>query len=153
MQTEALTLQRIDALLAYCDGFKERARPFAVWQGGRQVDGSYRVPKPVYAPDVTAFFCELDQPCWHEPNFTSRQAGNWLDHPYFIATADLPRVRSMLTYCLQGEAQSAGHWARMLLSGKLVAVLQRLRQLRDEKPQSLIAEASFAKRGQAAAAD
>jgi hypothetical protein len=137
MQTEPLYLHRVDALLAYLDGFKQRSEPFARWQGGRQADGSFRVPRPAYAPDVIAFFREVDQPYWLDPRFNARQAGNWLDHPHFINTAGYDRLRAMLTYCLRGEAESAGHWDRMLVSGKLIAVLQRLRSLRSELPQTL----------------
>ena len=138
MQTEPLYLHRVDALLAYLDGFKQRSEPFATWQGGRQADGSFRVPRPAYAPDVIAFFREVDRPYWQDPHFNARRAGNWLDHPHFINTAGYDRLCAMLTYCLRGEAQSAGHWDRMLVSGKLIAILQRVYYLRDEFPQSLI---------------
>lgn len=136
MQTEPLYLHRVDALLAYLDGFKQRSEPFASWQGGRQTDGSFRVPRPAYAPDVIAFFAKLTSRTGKILALT-RQAGNWLDHPHFINTAGYERLRAMLTYCLRGEAESAGHWDRMLVSGKVIAVLQRLRVLRNELPQAL----------------
>jgi hypothetical protein len=38
----------------------------------------------------------------------------------------------MLTYCVRGERFGDGHWAAMLETGKIVAILQRLRMLREE---------------------
>ncbi|MCB0046029.1 MAG: hypothetical protein H6642_14155 [Caldilineaceae bacterium] len=137
MQPEMPSPARVDALLAYLDGFQQRDTPFARWQGGRQEDGIYFRPAPVYAPDVIAFFHELNQPCWVDPDCNPRRAGGWLDHPRFIETAGYDRIRIMLTYCLRGEEQSAGHWERMLTSGKLIAVLERLRYMRTAFPQTL----------------
>jgi hypothetical protein len=137
MQPEPLHPAQVDALLAYLDALQQRETPFAQWHGGRQPDGSFLRPKPAYAPEVVAFFQELDQPCWQDPDYNPRQAGGWLDHPRFIETAGYDRIRSMLTYCLRGEEASAGHWDRMLSTGKLLAVLQRLRYLRTEFPQTL----------------
>ena len=34
--------------------------------------------------------------------------------------------------CVRGERFSDGHWAVMLSSGKVVALLKRLRELRDQ---------------------
>jgi hypothetical protein len=41
----------------------------------------------------------------------------------------------MLTYCVRGERFSDGHWAAMLESGRIVALLKRLRALRQETRQ------------------
>jgi hypothetical protein len=35
----------------------------------------------------------------------------------------------MLTYCVRGERFCDGHWAAMLESGRVVAILRRLRVL------------------------
>ena len=131
MQTEPLYLHRVDVLLAYLDGFKQRSEPFAEWQGGRQVDGSFRMPRPAYAPDVIAFFREVDQPYWQDPHFNARQAGNWLDHPHFINTAGYDRLRAMLTYCLRGRPvprRSLGPHARLRQSDRGVAAFARAAQ-------------------------
>jgi hypothetical protein len=49
-----------------------------------------------------------------------------------IRRASLAEVKTMLTYCVRGERFGDGHWAAMLESGKVVALLKRLRALRDE---------------------
>ncbi|MHB8080217.1 MAG: DUF6508 domain-containing protein [Candidatus Krumholzibacteriia bacterium] len=48
-----------------------------------------------------------------------------------IATADLDRIRTMLTYCVRGERFGSGHWEEMLVSGVVVKLLRRLEQLRE----------------------
>ena len=50
----------------------------------------------------------------------------------FIQRATLAEIKTMLTYCVRGERFGDGHWAAMLESGKIVALLNRLRVLRDE---------------------
>jgi hypothetical protein len=49
-----------------------------------------------------------------------------------IQRATLAEVKTMLTYCVRGERFSDGHWAAMLESGRIVALLKRLHVLRKE---------------------
>jgi broad-specificity NMP kinase len=49
-----------------------------------------------------------------------------------IATASLDQIKTMLTYCVRGERFVDGHWAHMLESGRIVALLRRLAELREE---------------------
>jgi hypothetical protein len=48
----------------------------------------------------------------------------------FIRGATLSQVKTMLTYCVRGERFSDGHWAAMLSTGRVVALLERLQALR-----------------------
>ena len=60
------------------------------------------------------------------------QAGRMLEDKELIEAADLSQIRTMLTYCVRGERFADGHWAQMLESGRIVALLRRLAVLRDE---------------------
>lgn len=51
-----------------------------------------------------------------------------------ISQASLQDIRTNLTYCVRGERLCDGHWAAMLESGRVVAILERLAQLRDVPP-------------------
>ena len=46
-----------------------------------------------------------------------------------IQRATLAEIVTMLTYCVRGERFGDGHWAAMLESGRIVALLKRLRAL------------------------
>ncbi len=49
----------------------------------------------------------------------------------FIKIAPIKDIKTMLTYCVRGERFSDGHWAEMLRSGRIVAILKRLQVLRE----------------------
>ena len=55
-----------------------------------------------------------------------------LQNDALIEQATLEQIKTMLTYCLRGERFSDGHWAEMLRSGRIVAILKRLRVLREQ---------------------
>ena len=53
----------------------------------------------------------------------------------FVRRATLAEIKTMLTYCVRGERFSDGHWAAVLKSGRIVAILKRLRVLRAQRAQ------------------
>ena len=55
-----------------------------------------------------------------------------LEDEAHIQSATLAEVKTMLTYCVRWERFSDGQRAAMLASGKLVALLERLRVLREQ---------------------
>ena len=90
------------------------------------------MPYPVYLEDVEQFYRLAGQPCWSDYDYEPEKAARVLQDDAFIQRATLAEVKTMLTYCVRGERFSDGHWAAMLESRRIVALLKRLRALRDQ---------------------
>ena len=90
------------------------------------------MPYPVYPEDVKQFYRLAGQPCWSDYDYEPKKAARMLQDEAVIHSATLAEVKTMLTYCVRGERFSDGHWAAMLESGKVVALLKRLHVLREQ---------------------
>jgi hypothetical protein len=91
-----------------------------------------QVPYPIYCDDVLEFYALAGLPHWSDYRYEPRQAHAMLRDDEFITTASLDELKTMLTYCVRGERFVDGHWAHMLESGRIVALLRRLAALRNE---------------------
>jgi hypothetical protein len=133
-QDQPITRQEIDKLLHFRPLFDVPDRPFVESTGGGQDtgDGAITVRYPIYPQDVLEFYRLAGQPCWSDYHYRPREAARMLADEAFIRRATLAEVKTMLTYCVRGERFGDGHWAAMLESGKIVALLERLRVLRDQ---------------------
>jgi hypothetical protein len=126
------TPEACDALLAHLPILEQPGRVFVErWAGGeRTPDGHLTGTYPIYLPDVEAFFAEASKPIWMEPAYLENPVQAWLDEKALIASANLQRVRVLLTYCTRGERFTDGFWNEILTRGQVQAVLRRLAQLR-----------------------
>jgi hypothetical protein len=134
-QTQAPTTDQIDQLLRFLPLFEAPGRAFVEnWGGGQETpDGkAITMPFPIYPADVLEFYRLAGQPCWADYGYRPRKAGRMLADDAFIRRATLAEVKTMLTYCVRGERFGDGHWAAMLESGKVAALLKRLSVLRDQ---------------------
>ena len=131
---EPVTTIEIDELLRFLPLFDVPDRDFVEsWGGGEKTEsGAITMPYPVYPNDVLEFYRLAGQPCWSDYDYQPREAAQMLEDDAFIRGATLSEVKTMLTYCVRGERFSDGHWAAMLESGRIVALLKRLRELRDQ---------------------
>jgi ADP-ribosyl-[dinitrogen reductase] hydrolase len=129
------TLAQIDELLRFFPLFDVPDRDFVErWGGGEKTEnGAITMPYPVYPEDVLEFYRLAGQPCWSDYDYVPTEAGRMLHDDAIIRRATLAEIVTMLTYCVRGERFSDGHWAAMLESGRIVALLKRLRVLREEK--------------------
>ena len=134
MDQVAVTNEKMDELLRFLPLFENPDREYVVdWGGGETTaDGAITVPYPVYCDDVLEFFKLAGQTYWSDFNYDPRQAHGMLSDDDLIATASLDQIKTMLTYCVRGERFVDGHWAHMLESGRIVALLRRLAVLRAE---------------------
>lgn len=132
MKNDAITPEQVDALLHFLPRFDVPARDFVQeWRGGEETEtGAITMPYPVYHPDVAEFYHLAGQPCWSDYDYNPRQAFEMLEDDEFISQASIQDIKTMLTYCVRGERFSDGHWAAMLESGRVVAILKRLEALR-----------------------
>ena len=123
----------IDELLRFLPHFDVPGRAFVEsWEGEKTDSGAMAMPYPVYPEDVEQFYQLAGQPCWSDYDYEPREAARMLEDDAFIRRATLAEVLTMLTYCIGGERFSDGHWGAMLASGKVVALLKRLRVLREQ---------------------
>jgi hypothetical protein len=125
----------MDELLQFLPRFEVPNREFVKeWGGGEATpDGkAIQVPYPIYCDDVHEFYRLAGQTHWSDFGYNPREAHTMLSQDAFIATASLDQIKTMLTYCVRGERFADGHWAHMLESGRIVALLRRLAVLRDK---------------------
>ena len=134
MDDAGISPERMDELLRFLPLFEEPDRAYVREWGGGEVtdDGSIQVPYPIYCDDVYEFFALAGQTRWSDFEYDPREAYAMLSDDKFIATASLDEIRTMLTYCVRGERFGDGHWAHMLETGRILALLRRLAALRDK---------------------
>ena len=133
-QQETVTQAQIDKLLHFLALFDVPGRTFIEnWGGGKETgDGAITMLYPIYPDDVLDFYHLAGQPCWADYDYDPWETGQMLADEAFIEQATLAQIKTMLTYCVRGERFCDGHWAAMLESGKIVALLKRLRVLREQ---------------------
>lgn len=129
-----ITRERIDELLRFLPRFKVPGRVWIERVGGGQetADGAVTMYYPLYCEDVLAFYQLAGQPWWSDYGYEPRVAAQMIADEERIARATLGEIKTMLTCCVRGERFSDGHWAAMLESGKIVAILRRLQMLREK---------------------
>ena len=129
----AITRERIDELLCFLPRFEVPGRVWIEGVGGGKetADGAVTMRYPVYGEDVLAFYRLAGQPWWSDYGYEPRAAAQMLADEARIARATLDEIKTMLTYCVRGERFADGHWAAMIESGKVVAILRRLQVLRE----------------------
>ena len=131
--SEPITRDKIEQLLAFLPVFKQPGRKyFKSWAGGKDEEsGTLTFPYPIYEDDVLEFFRLAGQTCWSDFDYVPARAAAMLQDLDRIRSADLETIKTMLTYCVRGERFSDGHWGAMLEKGIIVAILERLAELRD----------------------
>jgi hypothetical protein len=132
MCDDAITLERIDELLAFLPRLEAPGRTFVqAWAGGeRTPDGAITMPYPIYDADVVAFFLQAGQPWWSDYTYDPRTARELLSDDASIGRCSLEEIKTLLTYSVRGERFVDGHWLHLLETGRIWAVLRRLAELR-----------------------
>lgn len=131
------TLQEIEELTAFLPRlYSEGFAPIESWSGGeKREDGSFTIPYPNYNPVVEEFFRSAGRECWLDYGYSPEQASQMLRDETLIKTASLPQIKTMLTFCLRGERFSDGHWGAMIEQGYIRRLLERLIEIRSERPE------------------
>jgi hypothetical protein len=142
MSQHEITRDDIDALLEFLPLFEKPGREFAKWsEMVKNADGSFSLPYPVYDEDVEEFFSLVGQRGWIDVGYKPEEAARMLADEEFIKGASLEQVKTMLTYCVRGERFCDGHRESLLVGGQIVALLGRLKaireQMRDDEPPEL----------------
>lgn len=127
-------LQAVAALLPAL--LRVEAQP-AEWRGGeRSSDGAIQMPYVEYTPEaqhvMSAVYAHhllvtFDWGAWQE------EARRFLD-PQVLARASLDELRRLLTLHVRADRFSEGHFAAMITSGHIAAILRRLGELASASP-------------------
>jgi hypothetical protein len=97
----------------------------------KNADGSISFPFPIYDEDVDEFFKRVGQRGWIDVGYKPEEAARMLADAEFIKQASLEQIKTMLTYCVRGERFCDGHRESLLSGGQIVALLKRLKAIRD----------------------
>jgi hypothetical protein len=129
--TPTLTNTRIDAVLAFLPAFEQpdlsagrwrvSAGALPYWESNPQVMAFVQT---LYA---TEFIFSFDWGAW------SAEAQRYTDGgAAALADADLLTLRKLLTSYVRADRFSAGTLAAMFSNGQIVAILRRLKQIREQ---------------------
>ena len=138
MEQREPTTDDIDALLKFLPLFEQPGREFSVVRGDEMIAGVFSLPYHDYAPDVMEFISLAEQDCWTDADFWTNsayhleQADTLLEDDDFPARASLAQIRTALTRCVRFERFCDGQLDGLLRSRFIVALLKRLRALRQE---------------------
>ena len=128
-----MTKNQIDELLRFLPMFDPPQSDTApTWVNDQLADGTRCFPYPDYPPVVVDFFTQAGQDCWTDANYNVAEDGDRLRDDAAVASATLLQIKSMLTVCVRGERFCDGHWADVVKTGRVGAILRRLNELREE---------------------
>jgi O-acetyl-ADP-ribose deacetylase len=122
--------QNLDTVLAYLPVFEQEGHQFGEWV----VDEGH-LPWYRYSEEVKGFFASLhregvvlpfDWPGWKQ------EAERYLFNPDALQSADLLTLRKLLFTHIRADRFTEGHLASVLESGHMLAILRRLKQIRNE---------------------
>jgi hypothetical protein len=131
--SDSVTKEKIDELLRFLPSFEKPNRKFVEKWEGDDENGFSIIPYPVYFDDVEQFFRLAAQPFWSDKGYLKKKPGKMLKDSKNIENANLDEIKTMLTYFVRAERFCDGFWEGVLLSGKVIALLKRLKKLRDQE--------------------
>ncbi len=112
--------------ILYADGFEPVVDMSGCPTGE---DGVTAMTYPDYAEEVERFFRLAARECWTDFGYSPAEAGAMLDDHEAIRTADLARIKTLLTYCVRGERFGDGFWETMIVDGHVRRLLERLAEI------------------------
>jgi len=132
MSHHEIEREDIDALVEFLPRFERQGRVFAKWSVTlKNADGSISLPFPEYEEDVEEFFRLVALHGWLDYGYKPEEAARMLADGELVERADVEQIKTMLTYCLRGERFCDGHWESLLEGGQIVALLRRLKAIRE----------------------
>ena len=102
------------------------------WVFEKDETGNKYFPWPEYEEDVTEFFEAARADCWCDFEYSIEEAHRMLEDDEVIRSADLSKIKTMLTFCVRGERFCDGHWNAMIQEGYIRKLLLRLEELNQD---------------------
>jgi hypothetical protein len=129
-EASELSLSQLDAILAYLPIFERPGYSFGEWQVQRGI-----FPFWAQSPEVLAFIEALHREQFISPfdwvSWAAEAQRLTQGGAEALATADLTTLRKLVTSYVRADRFSEGTLASLFESGQIVAILRRLRQIRD----------------------
>jgi len=133
---EPVTAAQADAVLRWLPVLEREGFSAGEWKGvERRADVSYTAPWFAYSDEVDRFHRDLarygfirpfDWPAW------CREVGaDVLTSKEFVREADLETVWKLFTAHIRADRFNEGHLANAFVNGHIVALLRRLKELRE----------------------
>ena len=135
-QQKTITVESIDKLLKFLPIFEQEGYEFSNWNFPEpSEDGVNYFPHCDYSKEVDRFVKVL----YEEGFIISFDWTKWQDEaqkyclePEKWKTADLATIQKLLTTHVRKDRFCEGHLAAMLKDGHIVAILKRLKEIREE---------------------
>ena len=130
---QELDNKKVAELIDFLPYLKEiKSTKVTKWLGGeKRADGSFDWPFPDYPVKVEEFFRVAAQPWWVACDYQAAKPRELLESR--LKSADMNQAKSVLTFCVRGERFCDGFWEELIESGALIPVLERVRQLWQER--------------------
>ncbi|PQO27596.1 hypothetical protein C5Y96_18895 [Blastopirellula marina] len=128
---EKPTIEQIDAILPYLDHFEQDG--FVA--GTHEKDSATGYPYFRRSDIVQDFVQALYDNDWVTPKFDWtewKDSELYIKHPESLRSVDSITVVKLFTTHVRGDRFCEGHLAAMFESGHILAILQRLREIREE---------------------
>ena len=123
------TAKQIDAILPYLELFSREGISAGTWSG----EPGY-LPSFSMAKEVSEFLDALYQQGWISDTFNwpdwQESAARYLEDSSLVASADVQTIRKLLTTHARKERFCEGHFAAVIESGHIAALLRRLKKIR-----------------------
>ena len=132
-EVSPITGKRIDAILPFLEQFEEAGFSVGTWRNEPGV-----LPSFDYDEAVVEFEQILYANDWVTPKFDWGEwqdvAEEYVDSPEKIKSADVVTVQKLLTTHVRKDRFCDGHLASMFENGHIVALLRRLKDIREITP-------------------
>ncbi|MGE3076492.1 MAG: DUF6508 domain-containing protein [Dehalococcoidia bacterium] len=123
--------EQIAALTAFRSVMEGRVA--GTWAGGEQnPDGSRTMPYFDYSPEILAFMRACGENGWIEVfdwGAWQPEALRYHESPDRLGGASVEDIRKLLTLHIRKDRFSEGHFAAMVESGHIAAILRRLAEI------------------------
>jgi Family of unknown function (DUF6508) len=104
--------------------------PEVRWEGGNKDEkGVIHMPYPIYDELVEEFIRAASNECWLNHGYRPEEAYEMLKDDEVIRSANVSKIKTMLTFIVRGERFSDGHWGEMIRRGYVRKLLERLAEL------------------------
>ena len=129
--TDQISNKQIDAILQFLDVFEADDFVSGQWHSEKGsmpwFEQSEEVGRFVQALYDNGWIVSFDWTAWQ------KEAARYVESPELLISADLETIQKLLTTHVRKERFCEGHLAGMFRSGHVVAMLRRLREIRQER--------------------
>ena len=125
-EAQAPTKSDIEALVAFLPRLSEATEPVSEWR-----NDTANLPHPIYQEWIEEFVRLAGSSCWSDYGYVQSGGREMIEDDETVKNASIKQITTMLTNFVRGERFVEGLWGDLMRRGRILAVLQRLRQILD----------------------